>query len=444
MASYVLSSSSKSGTREAMRIKSFKLCASSLLCICFVLLSLTTKGFSQGYQSFNEELSQIEENTKWRIGPFRIFPRILFRNVGYDNNVYRQHDAINPVGDFTFTLALPITAHLLIRDWMILSFTTTPEYLFFAQQERERSFNISYSPSIRMLFLRRFVLSGRYVYRQARVRATSEFDDRVEETRNEAIGQLFYETQRRTSIGFTGTIRDLKYGDLQQPGIEIRYSRELNRTERNALVELYYQVFADSFFFVNWGYGEYDFEYPESKWKDSHSYSIYSGLQFPLLGRIRGILSLGYKILEPYKSRKQSFSGIVGNVRLDYRLRRFAFRVLYARDCEFSYWTNNVFYIEDRYGAGISFYLSRNIRLDYDFSYRDSFYPEPDTVRLPDESYQEINRRDKYSSHTAGIVFRIFRSTGIGLMATYWERDSNFPYANRSQWFLGGYLTYEF
>jgi hypothetical protein len=327
---------------------------------------------------------------------------------------------------------------------MILSFLTTPEYVFFAHEERERSFNYNYMPAIKMLVLKRLTLSGSYLYQKARVRATSEFDDRVGETRNETRAQVFYETARRTSFGFTGTLRDLKYEDVEQPGQEISYSRNLNRTERMGQLELYYQAFTDSFFFVNWGYTEYDFEYPETQWRNSYSYAIYSGLQFPLLGRIRGVLSLGYKILKPYKAKKQSFSGIVGNVRVEYRLRRFNFRLLYERNTEFSYWTNNVFYLEDTYGAGISFYMNQYIRLDYDFAYRDSFYPEPDTVRLPDESYQEINRKDKYTSHSVGIVFRVFRNVGIGLRATYWERDSNFIYYNRNQLFVGGYLTYEF
>lgn len=407
-----------------------------------LLLSHTLLG--QGYQSYQAELSNIEENTKWRIGPFRIFPSLVLRNIGYDNNVYRQSDLSDPVGDYTFTIALPITTHLLFRDWMIFSFTTSPEYVFFLEEERERSFNHSYSPAIKMRLLKRFVLSGSYLYRQARVRATSEIDYRVEETRKETRGQIFYETARGTSIGFTATYRDLKYQDIQEPGVAIFYSRRLNRTERLGQLELYYPVFTDSFFFVNWGFGEHDFEHPEAKFKDSYSYSIYTGLQFPLLGRIRGVLSLGYKVLEPYRSKKKTFSGPVGNVGLDYRLRRFTFRALYQRDCEFSYWTDNVFYIEDSYGAGLSFYLNQYIRLDYDFTYRDSYYPEPDTIRLPDESYTELNREDDYISHRAGIVIRVYRNTGIGLMATYWERDSNFPIYSRDQLFLGGYITYEF
>jgi hypothetical protein len=425
-----------------MKKKNHKMTSYAFFLSTLLLLSHTLLG--QGYQSYQAELNNIEENTKWRIGPFRIFPTLVLRNIGYDNNVYRASELGNPVGDYTFTLSLPITTHLLFRDWVILSFRTVPEYVFFLEEERERSFNISYSPSIKMRLLKRFVLSGSYFYRQARVRASSEIDYRVNETRKETSGQIFYETERGTSVGFTAMYRDLKYQDIQAPELSIFYSRRLNRTEQFGQLEFYYPVFTDSFFFANFGLGEHNFDYPESKFKDSYSYNIYTGLQFPLLGRIRGVLSIGYKILEPYRSKKKSFSGPVGNVRVDYRLRRFTVRALYQRDCVFSFWTDNVFYIEDSYGAGLSFYMNQYIRLDYDFIYSNSYYPEPETIRLPDESYQELNREDDYISHRVGIVIRVYRSTGIGLMVTFWERDSNFPFFSREQLFIGGYLTYDF
>jgi len=428
---------------NAMRKKNFSrsIFISLLMLMLFVLVS---KANGQGYQSFKRELDEIVENTKWRIGPFRIFPQLFFRDIGYDNNVYRRPDFYEPVSDFRFTLSLPVTTHLIIKDTMILSFTVTPEYVFFAQEERERSFNIGYSPAIKLRFLKRFVLSGSYLHQRSRVRASSEFDERVEVNQNEVRSQLFYETARRTSIGFTGTVRDLNHQDIEAPGTDTRYSQELDRTESIGQLELFYPVFSDTYLFVNGGFGDYDFKHPLSRWKDSYSYFINSGLQFPLLGRIRGTLSLGYKILQPYRSNKRGYSGLVGNTRIDYRIRRFAFRFIYARDAEFSYWTNNVFFIEDQYGAGISFYLTQHIRLDYDFLLGNSLYPEPETIRLPDESYVERIREDEIRTHSAGVVIRVFRNTGIGIFVNYWERESNFFFNNRNRMFVGGYLTYDF
>jgi len=411
----------------------------------FLLLILSVDfSFSQSYQTFKTDFDFILENTRWRAGPFRIFPRVVFREVGFDNNVYHQHERNDPIGDFTFTLALPIIAHLLLKDWMIFSFNVTPEYVFFAQEERERSFNISYSPYFKMLLLQRFVLSGGYSYQRARRRASNEFDDRIEVTHKEINAQIFYETARRTSVGFSTFLRKLRFADFDEPGNEIYYSKELDRDEKIGQIDLYYRVFSDSFFFVQWGFGDYEFVHQESIWKSSYTYYIYSGIQFPLLGRIRGVLSLGYKILDPYRANKKGFSDFVGSTRLEYRIRRFNFRFSYERDCEFSYWTSNVFFIEDIYGAGVSFYVNPFIRLDYDFSYGEAYYPEPEIFRLPDESYQEINREDTYLVHSVGLVIRVFRSTGIGLIASFRDRNSNIGIYDRIRVFIGGYLTYDF
>ncbi|MBN1225223.1 MAG: outer membrane beta-barrel protein, partial [Candidatus Aminicenantes bacterium] len=409
-------------------------------------VSILVPGYigAQSYQSFEKEFNRIIDETRWQAGPFRIFPRILFSNIGIDNNVYYQSDENEPIKDFTLTTSLSLTTHLLVRQRMIFSFTYIPQYVFYAHEERERSFNNSFLPAFKVLLFNRFVLSGSYFYQKHRIRATSEFDFRTEEVRKETRGQLFYETGRRMTFGFSGLIRELRYEDVEQPGQEIRYSRFLNRTEKVGQAELYYQIFSDSFFFVTAGLSNIEFTHPESKWKDSYIYQIYPGIQFPIFGKIRGTLSVGYKVLDPYRAKRKGFSGFVGNTRLEYQLRRFRFRALYERDCEFSYWTDNVFYIQDRYGAGISFYMNQYIRLDYDFNYSDAFYPEAERLRLPDESYVEVNRNDKYTTHSVGVVIRVFRNTGIGLIATYWERQSNFRVRDRNRLFIGGYLTYDF
>lgn len=399
---------------------------------------------AQGYESFRKQFTLLEEETRFQVGPFRIFPIFSLTNIGYDNNVYRQNEALEPVSDYTFTTSLPIATHLLLRERWILSFAVTPEYIFYAQETRERTFNYSYAPSFRWQILNRFVLSGSYFFGKSRRRATSEFDRRVSESRRQSVAQFFYETGRRTSIGFTGRWLELRYDDLDEPGFEVGYSILLSRDEITAQGEIYYQIWTDSQFFVNAGFTDVGFKHPDTRWKDSYVYYVYPGIQFPLLGRLTGTLSVGYKIVDPYRAKKKGFEGFVGNTRLEYSWKRFILRGSYARDCEFSFWTDNVFFIEDRYGLGISFYMNQYLRLDYDYTLRDAFYPEPQTVRLPDETYAEVNRSDQYSFHRAAILIRFFRRTAIGLQATYWERVSNIRFEDKKQLIFGAFLTYDF
>ena len=70
-----------------------------------VFISAAHPLYGQDYQSFRDELDYILENTKLRIGPFRIFPTFIFSDVGYDNNVYYQREEDNPISDYTATFS---------------------------------------------------------------------------------------------------------------------------------------------------------------------------------------------------------------------------------------------------------------------------------------------------------------------------------------------------
>ena len=86
----------------------------------------------------------------------------------------------------------------------------------------------------------------------------------------------------------------------------------------------------------------------------------------------------------------------------------------------------------------------RIIRLDYNFTYGESDYPEKIPVVLSGGEVIGIDRKDVYRIHNAGIVFRVVRNTGIGLGINYWERDSNYYGESRDRLFVSGYLTYDF
>lgn len=412
--------------------------------LSLILFSLVVSAFGQSYQSFRSELELIEQKARWRIGPIRIFPFIQFREVGYDNNIYQEREDENPVSDYTATFSPQLNFYLVYRNWLIVSLLENPEYVFFVHESRERAFNNSYSPRINIRLFSRFTIGGDYVFRKARRRATSEFDERANEETQSLGGRLFYETARETSFGFSGSKAKIRYEDILRPGLEISLSRFLNREEKRGYFEFDYKIFTESFLFIQGGYTEYRFEHPESRDRDSNAYHTMLGIRFPIMARLRGILSLGYKKLWPLERNQKSFSGLIGNTSLKLRTGRLGLRVQYTRDSEFSYTRNNIFFVEDRYGSGLSFYLTHFLRLDYDFLYSKAVYPE--TVIYPSlsDSYQEIKRVDRYIYHKAGVVFRVIRNTGIGLMVNFWRRDSNFALEDSQKWFLGGYLTHEF
>ena len=70
----------------------------------------------QSYQIFQSQLEQIKERARWHIGPFRIYPTIQLRNIGYDNNVYYQREEDDPISDYTATISPELNVYLLFRD----------------------------------------------------------------------------------------------------------------------------------------------------------------------------------------------------------------------------------------------------------------------------------------------------------------------------------------
>lgn len=414
------------------------------LATILLLLSIlcVDSAIAQGYETFRAQLDSIRTRARLSFGPFWIFPS-LGLNAGYDDNIYGTYGGRPAVADYTASISLPINVYLPFRDWLLLSFSDTPQYEYFFDLDKERAFNNSYSVGIRMLLLNRFVVSGAHAVGRSKMRQFSEIDRRIFQEVKSWNGSIFAETTRGSSLGFSGAIRQFAYEDVTLEGADVSLSRALNREEREGRVDFNYPIFIDSTFFINAGYIEYEFSNPEGRFRDSYAYQVNSGIAFPITGRARGTLSVGYRKLIPRDKDLKGFSGPVGNTSVEFRLGRLNLRVRYARDIPFSY-GRTIYYVSNNYGAGLSFYLSSLLRVDYDFSYGGGRYPEPTLIILPDGTRQEIERNDIYKSHSAGVVFRILRNTGLGLSAIYSERNSSYDLWDSDRLSVGVFLTYDF
>lgn len=399
--------------------------------------------FGQGYFDFRTERERIIKNAPWKIGLFRIFPRFQLRDIGYDDNVYFQRETDGTVSDFTGTFSPEVTIHVLFRSFLILSVKENPQYVYFLHEDRERRWNNNFSPEFKMLLFNRLGIGGGYSKSSRRRRPTSEFDVRANEYRELYRGSLFFETPRRTSIGIQMEKERITYEDITLPDLSIRLGQALNREEKRIHGELYYRILPASFFFLRGGMTEYSFLDPTSQWRDSRSYQLYAGIRLPQRRKLRGTFSLGYKKLIPQSKEIQGFSGFVADSQVEYGIGKMAFRFRASRNSVFSYWTNNVYFIHLLGSAGLSYYVSRWLRLDYRFQHGVNQYPEPFLFQ-GESGWEEIIRRDTHNTHTVGFAVRIFRNTGLGIQLVWWEWLSNLPGVDRNRLFIGGYITYEF
>jgi len=400
--------------------------------------------FGQSYRTFDDLLNEARERARMRFGPLRFLPAFRLRNVGHDDNVYFRTAEEKPVGDYTGTVSPEINVYFLVGRSLILSFNDNPEYLYYIKEDRLRRFTNSFIPGVRLRLFNRFVLSGEYHFQKHTRRAFSEFSSLVTDTAKGTTLGFFYETPRGTSIGFSSTSDMYRYEDIVLPGFEVYFAKELDRRERTDNIEFYYQLFSESFFFAKFGITKYRFEHPSSRWRDSRSTQISGGLRFPVVGRARGILSLGYKRFAPEEPGRKVFSGLIADTGLDFRLGRMGLRLGFVRDNYFSYLGNAFYYIENRGNGGMSFYLTRLLRMDYNLQYGELRYPEPFKIYGSVQPSLEISRKDVLRTHSVGVTIAIIRNTGIQLSYNIFERMSNAPGFNIKRNFIGFSLTQDF
>ncbi len=417
-----------------------------LLSLAGVLLVLSCWGaaFGQGYRTFDDELNQIKATGRLRFGPFRFIPGFRLTNVGYDDNVYFRSAEDKPVGDYTGTASAEVKAYLLLGRSLILSFIENPEYGYFTRQAPLRRFTNSFSPGVRLRLFNRIALSGSYDFQKHQRRAYAEFTNLITDTDKGVNLAVFYETPRGSAIGFRQTVHRFLYEDVVFPDSVLVLSQSLNRKETTGSFELYYPVFAGSSFFITAGGTTYEFDFPSYRWRNSRSFQVSTGIRFPITGRARGTLSLGYKKFTPDSKDRKAFSGLVADTNIDLRLGRFALRFGLGRNNYFSYLSDAFFYVEDRFSPGISFRLTRRFRLDYSFQYGGLRYSEPFQIPGPAGAPLEIIRKDVNRMHAIGFSVLLFRQTGLQLSYNIFERTSNVPGFDMKRNFVGLSLTQDF
>jgi len=415
--------------------------------IAAILLVLLTAGVrlsGQSYRSFREVYEAIREQARLRIGPLRLVPVFRLSEAGYDSNVYFREDGGEVVRDATATLSPELRGYWLAGGSIILSVTENPEYLAFAREKALRAFSNSFSAGLRWLALRRFSLSVDYHSLSHVRRALSDLDHRIRDTATGGTASVFFETPRGTAFGVSGGVDDYRYKDVASGAPDDVYGRALDRRETSAAVEVYYRVFSRSYFFSTVGWTRYDFSHPESAWRDASSIEAAAGFRFPLVGRARGKVLVGWKSFRPESADRLAFSGLVTQTEVAFRVGRLGLTLGFDRDNAFSYIETAYYYVDARARAGLSLYLSRGIRIDGGVQYGTMSFPEPQEIGVGGGVVVIDDRRDVQRNFSVGPVVRLSGTVGLGATYNFYRRTSNAPGFDVRRNFIGAFITYEF
>jgi hypothetical protein len=407
--------------------------------ILFLFLFFMFARFSSGETWRGSELEAKWRKAAWRFGPFRIQPALVLSNAGMDSNIYYSPGV--PIKDYTLTAGPAVTVYLPIYRKLILSGTASPQYVHYFKTKQERTWNHYFTGSA-ALSLKRVFLSFDVKYSDARERWNTEIDIRPRLKEDGLGGSFLVQTSHRTSLSIG--YQEAKYG-YENLLFDIFNVRErLNRKEQYVNLSAYYRFTSRMKFFLDFEYGMFNFDFANTaNLKDSRSRAAYGGVEFSTTGRIRGKVRVGYKQFDIKNPDGKDYQGIAGDSQVSVRLARtIVVRASYMRDVNFSLWYNNAYFIGSRPAAGASLYLLRFLRLDYDYSYGRNNYP----VEQPDSGGggTGVKRLDDYRIHSAGLYFRIWKKTAIGVIASRWQRISNLAAENDKRYFYGLNLTYDF
>jgi opacity protein-like surface antigen len=353
------------------------------------------------------------------------------KNAGYDSNIY-YGAAGEPVQDITFTAGPAFYVYLPIKRKLIFSVYESPQYVYFKETERERNWDNYFRGNV-YLVLNRIFASVEIGSSQVKQKWSTEIDLRVLRKEKSVRGSLLWQPATKTSFNLSCRMARYNYGesDLEK----LIYAAKLNRDETFLNFTAYREITSRARLFLDTEYGLFDFENPASL-KNSKSYAGYGGFEFSPLGKITGRVKVGYKYFDPDWPQRKDYRGIVGDSNISVRLMRaFAVRAFYRRDIQFSVWYDSTYYLEDQYGAGVSVYLSENIRLDYDYNQGRNDYPQE--LDIPE-------RLHEYDTHSVGIYFRLRKDAAFGIIASRWVRNSNLDWEDDQRDFVGFNLAYNF
>jgi len=404
--------------------------------VAVFLIACAGAAFTETWKG--RELETQWKKAAWKFGPFKIQPMFMLTNAGYDSNVYYGISGDSIIKDYTLTAGPAAAVYLPIHRKLVFSFTGSPQYVYYVKTKEERTWNYYLSGSA-AVNLKRIFLSFDLKYSDARERWNTEIDVRPRRKEEGLGGAFLVQTTHRTSLSLS--YRETKY-DYESLNVESFDVRErLNRKERYANLSAYYQATSRTKFFLDFEYGMYDFDFVDTAaLKDSRSQAAYGGLEFSPTGKIRGRIRLGYKIFDIKNPLGQDYRGLVGDSQVSVRLAKpFVVRASYKRDVNFSLWYDNAFYIGSTPGAGASVYLLKFVRLDYDYSFGRNRYPVAQDVGGTD-----VKRLDDYRIHSAGLYFRLWKKTALGVIASRWQRTSNLESENDGRYFYGLNLAYDF
>ncbi|HEV8334810.1 MAG TPA: outer membrane beta-barrel protein [Candidatus Polarisedimenticolia bacterium] len=363
-----------------------------------------------------------------RVGPFRMRPFLLFKDTGYDDNVFLDDN--DRVTDFTSTAEGGFRVVTFFSNRAAIAAEERLDYVWFAQTSSQNHFNNAarLQSNVYLKKLTFFTELQAMTFKERP--STAEFDFRIR--RNERIfgAGVKYELSRSSLELRLGRDRFRYISDSEEgeniPDFENRVENNLRVTGRKKLLP-------KTTFLVEWEGRGISFDKPEGKPKDSQSRRISLGFDLDPSAFLRGSVKVGVENLDPDDPQQQGFHGLVGEGNLLYRMTgRTNLEGRGKRSTGFTIAPNNVYYVFTGYGATLTQFLTDRVAGEVGGDRQRVDYPELTTqLDLDTGVLVDGFRTDHLHSYFAGASYRFNNQARLGLRVGRWRRLSTFDFLDR-------------
>lgn len=345
-----------------------------------------------------------------RLGPIGISPTLALRDIGRDTNVFNE--PANPKSDFTATVS-PRLDVLVHPGPVLLTYTTTTDYVYYRTYTSERGNNLGTSLRADFDFdrVKPFVVAS---FSNTRERLNREIDARARHR------DASYAAGARVQL-FEGTFATIGGRQLKttfDPGAEFRGQKletTLNQTLDGIDGSLGVDLTPLTTLQVIVTKERNRFEFLQAR--DSDSLRIMPTVTFSPLAVLNGSAAFGYRRFTAHSPQVPDFSGFVSTVTIGATIReRNRVETTFARDLNYSYEEEASQYIETGIRATWTWQIAGPFDTRLSAGRSRLHYRSPALTAATDD--------DTATTYATSLGYRIREWLRVALNADWWERDS--------------------
>lgn len=379
------------------------------------------------------------QRARLRLGPFRMNPRLVLRELGLDSNVF--HTFENPQRDFVLVAGphLDITTG---QSRLQFGGLATAEYVYYNRFASERSYNGSFKGGVTWRASRRLTLFADPSWVNARERPSLELDARAR--RHEFGLQIGGRASlfRRIELEVVARENRARF-DRDERYFGVNLAKTLNNTHRALLGSVRYSPTRITSFVAD-AEAATD-RFPDVLERDRDTARFRAGADFKPRGLLSGGFRVGFLRTEAINEARLDFSGPTAEGDITATVGLTAVRVNFVRDLRNSYLESAPDFVNTAYGANIRRQLSD--RFDVSFGAQISNHRYRTVPARPDSELSTVSAgaRNRVRAYDAVLGYVIGRNTRMTVNASYSTRNAALVvFPNYEAFRVGAGLTYGF